>query len=78
MALALALYDLGPIDAPYWHGTVGLVASFLMLQNPINAWFRPDKNNRRVRALWVALHVYGGRVAVRACHSHPSTHHIVP
>ena len=51
MALALALYDLGPIDAPYWHGTVGLVASFLMLQNPINAWFRPDKNNRRVRAL---------------------------
>lgn len=70
MALALALYDLAPLDAPYWHGTVGLTAATLMLANPVNAWLRPDKSRRRVRALWFKFHVWGGRLAV--CILYPS------
>jgi len=73
VALALALYDLAPLDAPYWHGTVGLMAASLMIANPINAWLRPDKSRRRVRAIWFKFHVWGGRLAVCARTHNPNS-----
>jgi len=64
VGLLLALIELSPINAPYWHGQLGLTATGLLLLQPLNAWIRPDKSVPRSRALWCILHFWSGRFAL--------------
>ncbi|KAK3237636.1 hypothetical protein CYMTET_52308 [Cymbomonas tetramitiformis] len=62
-AVILALVDLGPINAPYLHGQLGLLAVVLMALQPLNGYFRPGKNQPQ-RALWFLLHSWSGKAAL--------------
>lgn len=61
---AVALVDLGPGYAPFYHGPIGILAVMLMALQPVVGWFRPDKGLTVLRALWFQIHAYGGRMVL--------------